>query len=1325
MTVANVNVTKVLFKRGNTVQNNAYTGVSGEITIDTQAKTLRIHDGSTVGGNIITATLTGNAGSQQQSIDSLNANVGAYQIYANANASTQAISIDSLNANLGAFQTFSNSNASTQTTSINSINANLGAFQSYANITLSTIANAASQESAINSLNANIGAYQTFANANAASQTTEINSLRANITAANSAITSLTSNAAIQAALLDTLTGNAATQSTVLDTLTANAATQATTLTSLLSNAISQETSLISLLGNAATQGNLLNSKANLSGAVFSGNVTAPYLFSNNNVHVDGYILVGSEHDQGTLFKNPAALFYGNTYNQASDKYFQLNLQNTDPNGSGDIVITADDGTDVSNYITIGVNGSSFSDPSYPEGPGNYPHDGYIYFTGGNLVMATAPTGGSEILITNNKGVYIGTSNGTLDLSSENINIQGNLLSQANNVSNLGTDYAYFLNSYIGNVFATSITTGNVLPSANVTYSLGDATHQWKDLWVSNNTIYIGGTPVRVDGETLLINNSPISSASIIGNLQIDNNNNQLSFGPGESYSFLYMKNDGSETRLANDNGNVQISTIKQGPGGGTYFWTFDDTGNILLPNNSSSINYANGVSILSGLGGAVYGNIVVGNSEINFVANSSGDGYGFGTIELRPDTNAIEDSYLIIDPTYPSHIHIRAGGAQDNSLTELYLGGENSHFKVNNGLNPDVSIAANNYVWLFGTDGSLTFPTSGNLIFDSSATSIIDGVTDINAVGTIGANVIQVLSDLTSFGASPAPRIYGFSSIATTGSAVNEGNISASGNLVASLGAYVSGNVFAARYNFANGVNILSTVGAGSYGNTQVAEYLPAYTGNVGAARVQVTNAVDFMYGGYPYMGWQLSGSDTLKLRTNIASGDYTDDAIIVDRQSLAVNVVATLTAGNIVTTNGLFWSNGVAYSSGGAASTGNITFSDTTISTAGGAGQGIILNSAGSGEIAMLDYVGLNNTNPGYWLHIGDGAPGAVNNTGNISIDYNNGLDSSRASTIIGYAWWDAGGNGNNNRGIGAHRQFGIYKNDDLYTTKYLEIDLNSGNANLTNIAVSRVTTTNGVFWANGVAFSTGGSTYGNTEVAAYLLTYPNANFATLNTTSANITTVRAANFNTANAVITGGYATGLANISVTGNATVGNLIGTSSNTTIVAGNYSSTFDTVGNVVLPSAFVSGNATVMGIAPGYAPNRPAFRIYGSSSNNWTTSNINFKGSDIVVDYNQGNYFNSTTGVFTAPVAGLYSITLNARIGNNNGQNQIMVLKNGLTSAGNVAVMWECDTNTGTAVHYGVSSVMKLVAGDFLTANITVGNVQFDANDSWTVTYLG
>ena len=50
---ANVQVTKVLTLRGNTIQNNRYTGLPGELTVDTEAKTIRIHDGVTPGGNVI------------------------------------------------------------------------------------------------------------------------------------------------------------------------------------------------------------------------------------------------------------------------------------------------------------------------------------------------------------------------------------------------------------------------------------------------------------------------------------------------------------------------------------------------------------------------------------------------------------------------------------------------------------------------------------------------------------------------------------------------------------------------------------------------------------------------------------------------------------------------------------------------------------------------------------------------------------------------------------------------------------------------------------------------------------------------------------------------------------------------------------------------------------------------------------------------------------------------------------------------------------------------------------------------------------------------
>jgi hypothetical protein len=53
--------TQVQFRRGTTTQNNAFTGAIGELTYDTQVKTLRLHDGSTAGGGSV---VTINAGTQ-------------------------------------------------------------------------------------------------------------------------------------------------------------------------------------------------------------------------------------------------------------------------------------------------------------------------------------------------------------------------------------------------------------------------------------------------------------------------------------------------------------------------------------------------------------------------------------------------------------------------------------------------------------------------------------------------------------------------------------------------------------------------------------------------------------------------------------------------------------------------------------------------------------------------------------------------------------------------------------------------------------------------------------------------------------------------------------------------------------------------------------------------------------------------------------------------------------------------------------------------------------------------------------------------------------
>jgi hypothetical protein len=49
--------TQVQFRRGTTLQNNAFTGAQGEITVDTDLKTLRLHDGTTAGGGATVVTL--------------------------------------------------------------------------------------------------------------------------------------------------------------------------------------------------------------------------------------------------------------------------------------------------------------------------------------------------------------------------------------------------------------------------------------------------------------------------------------------------------------------------------------------------------------------------------------------------------------------------------------------------------------------------------------------------------------------------------------------------------------------------------------------------------------------------------------------------------------------------------------------------------------------------------------------------------------------------------------------------------------------------------------------------------------------------------------------------------------------------------------------------------------------------------------------------------------------------------------------------------------------------------------------------------------------
>ena len=97
-------------------------------------------------------------------------------------------------------------------------------------------------------------------------------------------------------------------------------------------------------------------------------------------------------------------------------------------------------------------------------------------------------------------------------------NYAGNVtVSSQPNITSLGTLTTVTVsgNANIGNLSATQFT-NNLIPSANITYDIGNTTRRWKDLYLSGNTIYIGNTTITATSDGISINGGT-------GNVTADN----------------------------------------------------------------------------------------------------------------------------------------------------------------------------------------------------------------------------------------------------------------------------------------------------------------------------------------------------------------------------------------------------------------------------------------------------------------------------------------------------------------------------------------------------------------------------------------------------------------------------------------------------------------------------------------------------------------------------------------------------------------------------------------------------------------------------------
>jgi hypothetical protein len=204
--------------------------------------------------------------------------------------------------------------------------------------------------------------------------------------------------------------------------------------------------------------------------------------------------------------------------------------------------------------------------------------------------------------------------------------------------------------------------TGNILPSANVTYSLGSETLQWKDLWVSGNTVYIGGAAVTVANGQLSIGGNAVGAADPYGNVNVKAYTETMGFANYSNVNVAAYLASGIATNI-NISGNItanvagfsvgyrdipQIAaanvTLALTDAGKHFYDTSTAPITVTIPNNAN-VAFATG-TVITFVNHST-GNLIIGRQDAVALyqggnATSAGrtiTSYGVATI-MKVDTN-------------------------------------------------------------------------------------------------------------------------------------------------------------------------------------------------------------------------------------------------------------------------------------------------------------------------------------------------------------------------------------------------------------------------------------------------------------------------------------------------------------------------------------------------------------------------------------------------------------------------------------------------------------------------------------------------------------
>jgi hypothetical protein len=168
-------------------------------------------------------------------------------------------------------------------------------------------------------------------------------------------------------------------------------------LPSALASSSSNAWGLTGTAGTASAT-NFIGTADNTSLILRTNNVSHAILDSTGNLGIGTAVSFNATAPEKLLVNAGTTTSYNALVARGSlNNYFQLNInnQNSGANASSDVVATADNGNEASNYVDLGINSSGNN-----SGVMGSADDAYLYSAGNNLVMGTANSGMAVIFLT-------------------------------------------------------------------------------------------------------------------------------------------------------------------------------------------------------------------------------------------------------------------------------------------------------------------------------------------------------------------------------------------------------------------------------------------------------------------------------------------------------------------------------------------------------------------------------------------------------------------------------------------------------------------------------------------------------------------------------------------------------------------------------------------------------------------------------------------------------------------------------------------------------------------------------------------------------------